>query len=90
MTLKSLNIRRIESWENNNAGGFEAKMHWEDDQGQSVSVVLDREVSKALLAFCAPLLTRFAADGARKIEAAALSAIADSEKPSLPLEATAS
>lgn len=90
MTLKSLEIRRIESWEGKNKGQFEARMHWEDDGGQSVSVILDSEVSKALLAFCAPLLTKFAADSARRIETAALAAIADSATPTLPLEETAS
>lgn len=86
MILKNLTIRKIESWEGLNKGQFEAKMEWEDDKSQRVSVILDSEVSKALLKFCAPLLTRFAAASARQIELSALEAIADSEKPVLPME----
>lgn len=90
MILKNLTIRRIESWEGKDKGKFEGKMHWEDDCGQAVTVVLDSEFSKALLTFCAPLLTKYAAQSARQIEQAALAAIADSDKPTMALEETAS
>jgi hypothetical protein len=79
LVLKTLTIRKFNSYEHKE--GYEAKMEWVDGLGQEITVVLDEQVSVALMEFAAPLLTKFAADSARKMENALLTAVEMAKGP---------
>lgn len=84
MQLQSLTIRKIPRYLENE-GQYEAKLQWADVSGQELHVILDPGVSRAVLEFVAPLLSKFAAEAAKEIETAIGAALLDGDKDTLAL-----
>lgn len=73
MKLRALRIVLNPSY-SRNPGKYTGEMEWEDERGKT-EIVLDTEISTALLAFIGPVITKFAHQNALKLEAAIVASV---------------
>lgn len=77
MKLKKLEIELIPSYRDN-AGQYEAAVHYEDKNGE-IKLLLDPAVSSALLACIGETITKFAAKAAQTIETSIMQSVEDAK-----------
>ena len=66
MKIKSIKIKLGASWEDH-AGQYKSEIVYEDSNGK-VELILDAEISNALMLCIGQTVTQFAAKAARKLE----------------------
>jgi hypothetical protein len=78
MKLQALRITLNPSY-SANAGKYSGEMEWQDERG-STQLVLDPEVSEAILAFIGPVITKFAHQNALKLEQALIASVETAQR----------
>ena len=86
MKLNHLTIRLNPSYSTTNAGRYTADIEFEDRSGK-VSMVLDPDVSEAVLGFVGPIMTKFSTEAAKKIEGSIAISLAEVKQlPEITME----
>ena len=82
MKLKNLTIQLQPTWADN-AGKYTCEIEYDDKSG-SVKMLLDEQVSEALLVCIGETITQFAAAAAKKIEINSLASVAEAKQIKSP------
>lgn len=86
MKLKTLKIELNPSW-SNNAGKYTGEIEYEGSTGKVV-MLLNPQVSDALLLCIGEVVTKFAADAANEVKNSLIASVAEAGKPLLENQTT--
>jgi len=86
MKLKTLHIQLNSRW-HDNPGKYTGEIEYESESGK-VGMVLNPQVSDALLLCIGEVVTKFAADAANEVKNSLIASVAEAGKPLLENQTT--